>query len=71
MSTGTPSQGSSPISATTGTPMAGKAGAPHIATPKAATKPEDLIKRIQALGPWHMNIQLNDQLNTGQVFNED
>ena len=51
--------------------MAGKAGAPHIATPKAATKPEDLIKRIQALGPWHMNIQLNDQSNTGQVFNED
>jgi len=29
------------------------------------------IKRIKALGPWHMSIQLTEELNTGQVFNED
>ncbi len=32
---------------------------------------EDLIQRIQAIGPWHMNIQLTDELNTGQVFSDE
>ena len=30
-----------------------------------------LVRRIKSLGPWHMNIQLTDDLNTGQVFAED
>ena len=31
---------------------------------------ETLVKRIKNLGPWHMNIQLTDELNTGEVFCE-
>ena len=38
-------------------------------TPQKLDK-ETLIKRIKNLGPWHMNIQLTDELNTGQVFVE-
>lgn len=30
-----------------------------------------IIRRIEALGPWHMNIQLTDDFNTGQVFSDD
>ncbi len=30
-----------------------------------------LTQKILALKPWHMNVQLNEQLNTGQVFSDD
>ncbi|MEZ6096532.1 MAG: methyltransferase domain-containing protein [Pirellulaceae bacterium] len=30
-----------------------------------------LKKRIQELGPWHMGIQLTENLNSGDVFSED
>jgi SAM-dependent methyltransferase len=30
-----------------------------------------LINRIQTLGPWHMNIQLTEELSTGQAFSDD
>ncbi len=30
-----------------------------------------LMQRIKQLGPWHMNIQITEDLNTGQVFSED
>lgn len=30
-----------------------------------------LIERIQALGPWHMDIQLTEDLSSGQAFSED
>lgn len=33
--------------------------------------PEWLKRRIKQLGPWHMNIQITEQLNTGQVFSDD
>ena len=33
--------------------------------------PEWLKRRIKQLGPWHMNIQITDELNTGQVFSDD
>lgn len=29
------------------------------------------VRRIKALGPWHMDIQLTDDLSTGQVFDDD
>ena len=32
---------------------------------------EALVRRIKALGPWHMNIQLTEELNSGEVFAED
>lgn len=50
-------------------------------SPDTSTKPapnppkkldrEALTRRIKNLGPWHMNIQLTEDLNTGQVFTED
>jgi SAM-dependent methyltransferase len=30
-----------------------------------------MIRRIKNLGPWHMNIQLTEELNTGQVFSDE
>lgn len=53
----------------------------------SATKPNSLVKpvtpphinptsewlkrRIRQLGPWHMNIRVTEEINTGQVFSED
>lgn len=37
------------------------------------TKKQDaqaLVEQIKVLGPWHMNIQITDSLNTGEVFVE-
>lgn len=41
--------------------------------PSAAPKitRQALINRIRSLGPWHMGIQLTEQLNTGQVFSDE
>lgn len=30
----------------------------------------ELVERIKEIGPWHMGVQLNDELNTGMVFAE-
>lgn len=47
---------------------------PVATSPAAEAQPltrEVLERRIRKLGPWHMNIQLTDELNTGQVFSDD
>ena len=48
---------------------------PVVAQPaKAPEKPkvtrQALINRIKTLGPWHMGIQLTEELNTAQVFSD-
>ncbi|MCH2178705.1 MAG: class I SAM-dependent methyltransferase [Mariniblastus sp.] len=40
-------------------------------TPVKPQVNEALVKKIQDLGPWHMNIQLTEDLNTGQVFSNE
>ncbi len=47
--------------------------APVAQTQQAQSSPTDqqMINRIKQLGPWHMNIQLTENLNTGQVFSDD
>ena len=43
-----------------------------VAPPEVKTlNREQLIRRIQNLGPWHMDIQLTEELSTGQAFSED
>jgi 2-polyprenyl-3-methyl-5-hydroxy-6-metoxy-1,4-benzoquinol methylase len=32
---------------------------------------QSLVDQVRALGPWHMNIQITEQLNTGMVFSDD
>ena len=32
---------------------------------------EDLANQIRELGPWHMGVQVTEELNTGMVFSED
>ena len=31
---------------------------------------EALVEQIKALAPWHLNIQITNDLNTGEVFSE-
>lgn len=47
--------------------------APVAQTQQAQSLPteQQMINRIKQLGPWHMNIQLTENLNTGQVFSDD
>ncbi len=39
--------------------------------PQQLSSREDLIQQIRELGPWHMGVQINDDLNTGMVFSDD
>ncbi len=50
------------------TPVEGQANSGQPALPEITQ--QALINRIKALEPWHMGIQVTDELNTGQVFSE-
>lgn len=39
-------------------------------TTNIETSKSDIIRQIKEMGPWHMNIELDNGLNTGQSFSE-
>ena len=41
-----------------------------MSTAEATSSHEDLIEKIKSLAPWHLNIQINEALNTGMVIEE-
>lgn len=51
------------------TSVVGSSTAAHSSQPKITR--QALINRIKVLEPWHMGIQVSEELNTGHVFSED